>query len=384
MNLLYCLQRLRHEKGARSLWADAICINQRDYEIEWDAFNLTATYIQWSCIQQTKKYALGVYRLYDIGTMHFWDATEDLTSILDLARNCRASDPRNKVYALLSHRAFQEAMRTRHGKASIPIDYGLSCSTVYLEATKFLLLNEFPLDVLSSVGHVSDSIVGTISDDHNSISWVPQWDSVYHASPLNSNPRQYDAAGHTEPQLPQDGYELKVRGIRLDYIKWQSGVLREGNIESKVSPDGGVKQLATIWNNVQSLENEGHSVKALLEKFCLTLNARNFRCSGKGIAALKETYGVGHAQRFVETISPCCERCFFITERVYFGIGPRVTLPGDELCVFFGGQVPFALRPCGGGRYKLCGECYVHGIIDGDIIELWKEDELEDERFILI
>jgi len=41
--------------------------------------------------------------------------------------------------------------------------------------------------------------------------------------------------------------------------------------------------------------------------------------------------------------------------------------PGDLICVFLDGSVPWVIRQ-DGEDYVLIGECYVHGIMNGEII----------------
>ena len=61
-------------------------------------------------------------------------------------------------------------------------------------------------------------------------------------------------------------------------------------------------------------------------------------------------------------------RSFGTTSKRYLGLFPRGTRRGDEICVFAGGHVPFVVRrKQGGASYQLVGECYVHGIMDGEI-----------------
>lgn len=59
------------------------------------------------------------------------------------------------------------------------------------------------------------------------------------------------------------------------------------------------------------------------------------------------------------------DQSFFITENGYMGLGnPQV---GDEIWVLFGGNTPFVLRPDPKiGHHFLLGECYLHGIMDGE------------------
>lgn len=68
-------------------------------------------------------------------------------------------------------------------------------------------------------------------------------------------------------------------------------------------------------------------------------------------------------------------REFLVTDNGYMGIGPVGVRPGDEVWSLIGGHVPFVLCPSNhdndtarGKYYKLVGESYVHGRMDG---ELW-------------
>jgi hypothetical protein len=66
-------------------------------------------------------------------------------------------------------------------------------------------------------------------------------------------------------------------------------------------------------------------------------------------------------------------RSFFVTKRGYIGIGPDTMKSGDIVCTLFGCTVPFILRAVEGSeKFRLLGESYVHGIMDG---ELWKETD---------
>jgi hypothetical protein len=60
----------------------------------------------------------------------------------------------------------------------------------------------------------------------------------------------------------------------------------------------------------------------------------------------------------------------FISEQGYVGLVPEHARPGDSICVIFGAIVPFVLRKVPGGGLKLVGEAYVHGIMDGEAMEM--------------
>lgn len=62
-------------------------------------------------------------------------------------------------------------------------------------------------------------------------------------------------------------------------------------------------------------------------------------------------------------------RRLIISDNGYMGIVAPNTERGDLICILFGGEVPFILRAVEGGRYRLIGECYVHGIMDGEALD---------------
>jgi len=79
-------------------------------------------------------------------------------------------------------------------------------------------------------------------------------------------------------------------------------------------------------------------------------------------------------------------RVFFITEQGYMGLGPAHVEIGDDVAVLAGGHTPFILRPTQEKEidrdygvqqcYKLIGDCYVHGLMDGEAVE--GIDDVED------
>ena len=61
-----------------------------------------------------------------------------------------------------------------------------------------------------------------------------------------------------------------------------------------------------------------------------------------------------------------------VTREGYLGCVPRWATVGDEIIVILGASTPFVVRGLerqGGERYELVGECYVHGMMDGEILE---------------
>jgi hypothetical protein len=73
---------------------------------------------------------------------------------------------------------------------------------------------------------------------------------------------------------------------------------------------------------------------------------------------------------------------FFTTKNGYIGLGESPQ-PNDEIWILFGGRVPFILRshPAEShqaGSYFLVGDCYVHGIMDGEAMEGWRKTDMRE------
>jgi hypothetical protein len=57
-------------------------------------------------------------------------------------------------------------------------------------------------------------------------------------------------------------------------------------------------------------------------------------------------------------------RKLFITSEGRRGLRPAYLEPFDTICLLFGGDSLYALRPIKGtGQYLFLGECYVHGLM---------------------
>ena len=59
----------------------------------------------------------------------------------------------------------------------------------------------------------------------------------------------------------------------------------------------------------------------------------------------------------------------FLTQQGYMGLAPTHAKEGDLVAILFGAVQPFVLRRSG-LRYKLVGEAYVYGIMDGEFLKM--------------
>jgi hypothetical protein len=83
-------------------------------------------------------------------------------------------------------------------------------------------------------------------------------------------------------------------------------------------------------------------------------------------------------------------RKYFTTSNGYMGLGPNTLQSGDIVCIPYGCKVPHVVRVVPETNlpeeksYRLVGECYVHGIMDGEAIEHRDEWCLAEETFNII
>ena len=102
----------------------------------------------------------------------------------------------------------------------------------------------------------------------------------------------------------------------------------------------------------------------------------------KGQSMDKDVDDAGDALRFLaDVIEWASHHTFFITRRGCVGLGPRCAKPGDTCVVVQGDPVPLIIRRSEFDRkLRLVGECYVHGIMRG---ELASENGMKVEEIVL-
>lgn len=76
-------------------------------------------------------------------------------------------------------------------------------------------------------------------------------------------------------------------------------------------------------------------------------------------------------------------RRLITTEKGYIGLAPAASKKGDEVCILFGCSTPVILRPLNEGGYELIGECYVHGIMEGEALKMPENGNGVKQEFAL-
>lgn len=55
--------------------------------------------------------------------------------------------------------------------------------------------------------------------------------------------------------------------------------------------------------------------------------------------------------------------------------------PGEKVCILYGGNALYVLRPCGNGEYRFMGGYFVHGLMYGEAMSM---GNLKEESIVII
>ncbi|QKD57102.2 heterokaryon incompatibility protein-domain-containing protein [Fusarium oxysporum Fo47] len=355
-----------------------------------------------------------------------------LFACLELCIGFSSKDPRDKIFAL-------QAM-SREGLGNLKPDYNKSAFEVYTDVARYILrttdTNRLSMLSLAGTGFPRATIVDGLP------SWVPQWNSRESGIPLTNTYNRkgpcvydYNASSSTLPVIHwrQDPKLLVVGGVYIDEIvaignspplrlesdvtdpssqtvsldRLQNWTLEAQRLASKVpSPGLPCDHEQAFWRTCMGdrlMSAEGAVRPAPTEYGDYARDADKMRSCGYFISnpddprsfelmfsALREFSSVEEVQRcvsgstkFEAAIGPHQYHRSFCTTRLgYIGLVPPYSQVGDTICVIFGTQTPSILRRVPGtigNTYELIGECYIHGLMNGETVN----SGMEMREFVL-
>lgn len=308
-----------------------------------------------------------------------------LSLLLCSGRRFQATDPRDKIIALMGL-----ANNAGPGMSmSIVPDYSKPIVDLYRDITGHLIKDERSLTLLSSVEDVQDRQI------HGLPSWVPDYSVWQRVSMLGLpiSQRKFQAAGDTSVStrwsegssvLAVDGFHQdEIHSVSIESLKNRDfmRIVRQWlNMAEPLLSRGTIGKDA-FWRTL--IGNNGGYVYPAPEQYgdhfasylsIATTRKRDYseapliRQSGDSNKASPLLY-----QASLTYVAP--NRKFFTTTKGFIGLGPRSVRPGDSVCIFSGGRVPFVLRK-DGDHHCLVGESYVHGLMEGQAIH--NETEFEE------
>lgn len=360
---------------------------------------------------------------------------------LQRARHLHFSDQRDRIFAFLGHYSVHSHHPLGCGPVSIVADYTKTVEQTYIDvAVRILRANlAAAYIVLAAVQHPRHSLPSCsrtgiqvdmsseawLLDEQRLPSWVPDWrwsESIILAEPICQHRAHSDSTAKLEI-MEEDHLVLRVHGVEIDTVEACSRPLHFKDFYRKRTPDQPVTTIEYLWHDICkkgrfNLNDRYLNGHAAFFAFMQTLSNGCVQAAGherrpyheisdqlwlqKAARYIIETLGVfddvandvrrtagriesenDHEKWSRWATSASDGRIFAGTKMGYYVLGPTALEPGDIVCVLFGSKVPFCLRPMG-RRYLLVGECYVHGLMKGEAIDMLARNELHEKIFDIV
>ena len=296
----------------------------------------------------------------------------DMTFLDLLSHSCylECSDPRDHIYAFLGHPLAQDAL--------IKPDYTKDVVDLYLEVTQ-VLLQEFGLRVLSMVEHNARTI------EEHAPSWTLRWDAFEILNDIDGTHHDFNASADIGASLNCDGRCLVIRGTILDTVEevldidvqHSSLSFRQGGTTMGLQ---GLAEYFAVRFAAGALDMLGRTLVA--DQAMIVDMTRALTSIAYSIPPASDHERDGLVSYCELAASIVKGRCLAITEHGHLALAPKITRPGDQACVLFGGKVPLMIRPTSHG-HRLLGETYLHGFMHGEMAPLLAAGELSEECIVL-
>jgi hypothetical protein len=324
-----------------------------------------------------------------------------LEDSIQFAQTCQATNPRDKIYGLYGMANVTEP------DPEIAPDYNKPVEWIYLQVSAYIITQNDSLRLLSDAGIAWENRIPSLP------SWIPNYNLYDRPSERLGSPAQngYKAGGDGDPifQWDNSSDDLIVRGILIDTVRAMSSchprhtelpkfflrdylpevfellkrsgldpnkpavreclwrtLLADRDEKQEIPPPEYVKWFDSFVRYNTNIEKfaEGfswnepkHADPAKAERIRISLQSHQFK--GRTDVSL-------------------VNRRFCITHGGRMGLVPDGTLVGDTVGVFLGAEVPFVLRKASSfsrkhRRVQLVSECYIHGLMDGEALELGQD-----------
>ncbi len=320
-----------------------------------------------------------------------------LSGLVD-GRSAKSADPRDKVFAIMGLT-----------NTLMHPDYSNAVIDIYTAAAVKIATTPDLGSLLSCVDHPHPTL--------GQPSWVPDW-----ATPRQTVSLGYEAKFHKVYRASEElkmqsrtenagqGTALAIIGVIVDTVARVGMVPEEPDLKDLLIPDTLTRRfvLEGMKSAIESCQPYPSSKWTLFEAFCQTLVAgKDHSNLAKApneylpIFALLFDTATQSSPSFPDQPPPTVKRRLTlenlqrrspartyrhmqvamkaavnrrrlgVTTQQYLGLFPRGTKAGDHVCVLIGACVPFVIRwHESKDAYQLIGECYVHGIMDGEVDDM--------------
>ncbi|KAI1130834.1 heterokaryon incompatibility protein-domain-containing protein [Nemania abortiva] len=360
---------------------------------------------------------------------------------LQRARHLHFSDDRDRVFAFLGHFSVRSLHPLGCGPVSVMADYTKTVEETYINvAVRILKANPAAFCiVLAAVQHpchalpsrhrgavnVDISFEAWLRDEHKLPSWVPDWrrsEGIILAEPICPHRSHGDSIAKFNI-VEEDILMLRAHGVEIDAIEECSQPLASRDFYRKKTLNQPLTLIEQLWHGICGKERFNLTDKYLEDQtaffaFMQTLSNGCVQAAGhecRPYHEIPDSVWLEKAARYVvDTLEASDDvseevrraagskelegqhkkwdrwaasasegRVFARTRTGYYVLGPVALEVGDVVCVLFGGKVPFCLRPIG-RQYLLVGECYVHGLMNGEAIDMVTRGKVHEKVFDIV
>ncbi|KAH7079878.1 hypothetical protein BKA63DRAFT_530943 [Paraphoma chrysanthemicola] len=320
-------------------------------------------------------------------------------SLVDLLDNCYqfgASNPRDKVYGVLS------IAYPREETQRLCVDYDKSVGEIHADAVVAYIQHNASLYPLCFIHHGS----GYQPSENDSTSWTPEGaerarripaeDSPLSAckkmpvswvAPCDVNSRQLCLEGIFYSRIDRVQAEMDLdnlaQGRKHPFVDIYLAILGGRNIERP----GDLERMEVLARTLtagcdssnEHLDNAGAEkglefVTSFLTSMTCLASEEDY-VSRKVALAQESFYG--------EAEVVCTGRRLFHTAMGDFGLVPAAARPGDIAVVLFGGDSPYILR-LHNRSYLFIGQAYIDGLMKGLLIDKMEMGMVCKQEFRLI
>ena len=357
-----------------------------EVELDWDIIGLIAEYITVSS---------SLLDTHGFWQSNIWCAVtyrdrrllrDSCLDLLNSARGLKATELVDKVYSLLGMPSFSVK------DLGLEPDYKKTDKEVYQNMGDVALSSLQNLDLLAYVQHDQE-----ISQHYPS--WIPRWDLVKLRHPLLRELRfrgPHNASRGLKFTYKRNSKDtiLEVPGIWFDTIKVKTSIDSEAWFNKNRRPLN-PHPVLEFWHEQNTsfyltgersidvyaeLLTTGFGKQADFSAYIVQLMkssqylVRDYTSIPKYISLYKQGKS-GNWESWASMARVATwGHSFFITTKGYMGLGSQAMKAGDVVVVLAGGEVPFVLRRAG-ELFQLVGECYVHGIMNGEAVHKVAERE---------
>ncbi|KAJ3528242.1 hypothetical protein NM208_g7335 [Fusarium decemcellulare] len=315
----------------------------------------------------------------------------NLSDMVAVGQAFACSDKKDHVFAMLGLAADYLDPDVKARSAFFPSpDYALTSDQVFTRYALYELLDKRCLDLLSLRSHRQPG--STLP------SWVPDLSALKSLSYLaNEGSELFRAGGSNKPitNVANDRF-LHLTGYVVDHVTslqpLEDLMPLERNLDRPEDTERTTREFSKWLKRCQEFVRGGEAEMSdaqfeifwrVMIRECNSIGQRapaelsrvfaSYLRSADGILKGEVSQedreeSLRHLARVEPQLKRTCHYRLCHTKEIRLGVVSRSVELGDVVCIFIGAQVPHVLRPTGKGTYELMGECYLHGVMDGEVL----------------